>query len=200
MLPLLLVVTAGARHPGSAPTPDRQTATRKVLAGESAAQPAARPPDRRKPSGPAAQVVSRTTPHLSFSAALSPALVAPGARMSIAFDITPRPGMHVDAPGTQYRAVTVALEPDVVLKIHEAVYPEPSRYLFEPLKEEVLVYAAPFRMLIDVTAGETSAPQAQLRPGARRVIKAALEYQACDDTVCYLPVTVPVQWTVTIAR
>jgi DsbC/DsbD-like thiol-disulfide interchange protein len=145
-------------------------------------------------------VVSRTTAHLSFSAALSPARVTPGARMSIAFDITPKPGMHVYAPGTQYRAVTIVIEPDALLKVHEAVYPEPSRYLFEPLNEEVLVYAAPFRMLIDVTAGETSAQQAQLRPGSQRVIKAALEYQACDDTVCYLPVTVPVQWMVRIAR
>ena len=118
--------------------------------------------------------------------------------MSLVFEITPKQGMHVYAPGTQYRAVTIAIEPDPLLKVHETVYPEPSRYRFEPLNEEVLVYATPFRLLIDITAGGTPAQQARLRPGARRLIKGELEYQACDDTVCYLPVTVPFQWTVRI--
>jgi hypothetical protein len=30
-------------------------------------------------------------------------------------------------------------------------------------------------------------------------IKGSLDYQACDDRMCYLPASVPFQWTLTVA-
>jgi hypothetical protein len=54
-------------------------------------------------------IVARNTPHLSFTAALSPDLVKSGAQLKLIVDITPKKRMHVYAPGTNYRAITVTL-------------------------------------------------------------------------------------------
>ena len=57
----------------------------------------------------------------------------------------------------------------------------------EILKETQLVYSKPFRIAQDVTLKEPSAPL---------TIKGTVRYQACDDTICYRPTNVPVQWTI----
>jgi hypothetical protein len=34
------------------------------------------------------------------------------------------------------------------------------------------------------------------RSGSTQVIKGTLRYQACDDTICYMPKNVPVSWSI----
>lgn len=146
----------------------------------------------------AAPVVSRKTPHLTFTARLSHAAIAAGTRMSIVVDVVPAKGMHVYAPGSDYRPVKIALAPHPWLKVQDTVYPRATLFEFKPLNEKVLVYDAPFRLSVDVTAGDAAGLPAPLRARPRLTIKGRLEYQACDDTVCYLPASVPFEWTVGI--
>ena len=152
------------------------------------------------PGAAAARVLSKATRHLAVTATLTPDIVTAGTTMSLVFDVTPKTGMHVYAPGTKYRAVAIALEPNPVLTVHEAIYPTPTAYLFEPLNENVLIYERPFRLTLDVTAGGTPAQQTALNQRSRLTIKGALTYQACDATVCYLPASVPFDWSIKIAR
>jgi DsbC/DsbD-like thiol-disulfide interchange protein len=140
------------------------------------------------------------TPHLAFVARLSPEIIVPGTRISVEVAVTPKKGMHVYAPGSAYRAVAIRIQPDPLIRTHDPVYSEPTLYVFKPLNEEVLVYSAPFRIVLDITAGDTAAEQARLRARSRLTIKGKLEYQACDDTVCYLPTSVPLEWTVRVKR
>jgi DsbC/DsbD-like thiol-disulfide interchange protein len=119
--------------------------------------------------------------------------------MSLAVDVIPKKGMHVYAPGAQYRPVKIGLQADPLLGVHDPVYPKPTHYLFKPLNEEVLVYDAPFRLVVDIIAGESEAARARLRSRTHLTIKATLDYQACDDRLCYLPVSVPFQWTMRVA-
>lgn len=155
-----------------------------------------------------APIVSRTTPHLTLTAALSEGIVAPGARVSMVVDVVPRKGMHVYAPGSGYRPVAISIATHPLLLVHDAVYPKPTLFTFKPLNEDVLVYDAPFRLVIAVTVGEavaktavkSTAQQARLRSQVRVPIKGQLDYQACDDNVCYLPASVPFEWTVKIER
>ena len=154
--------------------------------------------DRRMATSGAGRVVSRVTPHLAFAAVLSRDVIVPGTRLSIVVDVTPKQGMHVYAPGSTYRPVAISIRPHPLLRVHDAVYPKPTVYLFKPLNEEALVYSAPFRLALDITAGNTAAQQAQLHARSRLTIKGELQYQACDETVCYLPTSVPFEWTVRI--
>ena len=61
--------------------------------------------------------------------------------------------MHVYAPGTKYRAITVTLNRNPSLKPAKAVYPKPSIYVFKPLKEQVLVYSDPFKLTMNIAVG-----------------------------------------------
>ena len=147
----------------------------------------------------ATRAISRSTPHLKFTATISAAVIVPGSRMSIAVDVVPKKGMHVYAPGTKYRPVKIAVEADPLLRVHDPVYPKPAHYLFKPLNEDVLVYDTPFRLVVDFIAGDSDAVRAQLRNRTQMIIRATLDYQACDDRLCYLPASVPFQWTVRVA-
>jgi len=145
-----------------------------------------------------ASVIEHETPHLSLRASLSGDVVSPGGRITVAADVTPKPGMHVYAPGSHYRAIALVLEKQPLLHLGDAVYPEPALYLFEPLNEAVLVYSEPFRLARTVTAGRTPEQRAKLRKQKTVTIAGTIEYQACDDRVCYLPASIPVSWSVRI--
>jgi DsbC/DsbD-like thiol-disulfide interchange protein len=148
----------------------------------------------------AARAFSKTTRHLAVTATLSPDIVTIGSTLSLVVDVKPKKGMHVYAPGTKYRPVAMGFEPNSALRIRETVYPPPATYHFTPLNEDVLVYEKPFRLTLDMTAGETPAQREILRTQTRLILKGQLTYQACDETVCYLPTSVPFEWSVTIAR
>ena len=139
-------------------------------------------------------IVGRNTPHLSFTAALSPDVVKTGTRLSLVVDVSPKKRMHVYAPGTNYRAITVTMDRNPSLKLSKAEYPKPEIYIFRPLKEQVLVYSQPFKLRMNIGVGQVP------RRAARLKITGTLSYQACDDKVCYLPESVPLEWNLAVAR
>jgi hypothetical protein len=137
--------------------------------------------------------------------------VAPGARVSLAIDVTPKRMMHVYAPQPKgsvaptraaggsrasYIPVSLTIEADPAITVSIVKFPN-AELLRDPLDEPQLVYSKPFRIVQDVTIAATPALRARARaPGAAVTIKGTLRYQACDDTICYVPVNVPVSWTV----
>lgn len=139
-------------------------------------------------------IVARNTPHLSFTASISPDVARPGGRLSLAVNVMPKKRMHVYAPGTTYRAITVTLDRHPSLKPSPLAYPKPSIYFFKPLKERVLVFSDPFKLTMNIQVGTVPPKAAPLK------ITGTLSYQACDDRVCYLPESVPLQWTIPVKR
>jgi len=106
-------------------------------------------------------------------------------------DIVPKPKMHVYAPGAKdYIPVTLELN-SAGVRAGKLTYPAAQDWYFEPTKEHVPVYQSPFRLTQDVVIAPT------VKPGTF-YITGVLKYQACDDTICYNPVTEPVSWTVTV--
>jgi hypothetical protein len=149
-------------------------------------------------SGAASMTAS--TAHLSMSASISDTVAAPGERLSIAVNISPARGMHVYAPGQHaYQVVKLELDPRPWLKVHATTYPASEIYHFTPLDERVAVFMKPFRLRRDVTLLATPEAQTMLAGMTTATISGALEYQACDDKVCFNPARVPVSFTVTVA-
>lgn len=169
-----------------------------LLALSVAALSARQAPGTRPVTSAAARVISRSTPHLTFTATVSPGIIVPGARISIAVDVVPKKGMHVYAPGTQYRPVVIRLKGDPPLRIRNSVYPKPTVYRFKPLNQDVLVYDGPFRLVVEAIASDATALRAHLRGRRQMTIRGTLDYQACDDRMCYLPASVPFQWTLRV--
>src|SRR5262245_11511328 len=98
------------------------------------------------PDATADIIVARNNPHLSFTASLTPDVVQTGGKMSLIVNITPKKKMHVYAPGTHYRPVTVTLNKTAWLKPGKTAYPKPSIYVFKPLKEQVFVFSDNFTL------------------------------------------------------
>ena len=146
------------------------------------------------PDAAADIIVARNTRHLSFTASLSPDVVRSGGKLSLVVNITPKKKMHVYAPGTHYRPVTVTLNKNAWLKPGKTAYPKASIYIFKPLKEQVLVYSERFTLTTNVALGTIPPKLTQVK------IAGTLSYQACDDRVCYLPQSVPLEWVLPVRR
>jgi hypothetical protein len=147
-------------------------------------------------SNPGGSTVTAETQHLNMSASISDSTIAPGQRVSIVVTITPRRAMHVYAPGKHsYRVVELSIDSQPWLRAHETRYPASEIYHFKPLNESVEVYSKSFRLVRDVTILATPGIQKTLGTMPTVTIGGALEYQACDDKVCYNPARVPVSFT-----
>jgi hypothetical protein len=149
------------------------------------------------PGGAAGEGGAKTeTAHLVVASGASDARVAPGTRLAFFVDITPKPKMHVYAPG-QPDVIPISLKLDGgEFKPHAARFPRPEKYFFKPLNETQLVYSKPFRIVQDITVALTPPVRERARTGGALAVSGTLQYQACDDSICYVPVNVPVRWTV----
>jgi hypothetical protein len=137
------------------------------------------------------------TPHLVLTIPRAGLAASPGARISLRLDIAPKPNMHVYAPEQkELIPISLSLDSDRAYTIHPPKFPKPERYLFEPLNETQLVYSKPFQIVQEVTIADTPAMRERAGAGAALTISGRLRYQACDDTVCYMPQILPVSWTV----
>jgi hypothetical protein len=148
------------------------------------------------PYGPAS---TAETAHLTMTTAVSDERVAPGSRVSLVFDITPRPGMHVYAPGRHtYQVARITLDPQPWFRSHATAYPASEIYHFKPLDERVEVYQKPFRLVHDVTILATPEAQKALAGRSGITISGRFGYQACDEKLCYPPQSVPLSWTLAL--
>lgn len=146
--------------------------------------------------GPA---VSAATAHLEVTGRAADGVVAPGSRTSLVFDVTPRRGMHVYAPGTHsYQIVRVVLDSQPWIETHPVAYPASEIYHFVPLDERVPVYQKPFRLVQDITIRATPEAQKRLASVRQITLTGRLEYQACDDRFCFAPASVPMSWTLEV--
>lgn len=143
--------------------------------------------------------MSATTTHLSMTASISDTDAAPGERLAIVVDVTPQPGMHLYAPGKHpYQVVQLTLDPQPWLRPQATVYPASESYHFKPLDERVEVFMKPFRLRREVTLLATPEGQKLLGAMTTATISGTLEYQACDDKVCYNPARIPVSFVVSL--
>jgi hypothetical protein len=140
--------------------------------------------------------VTAETQHLKLTASIADTTVAPGERLALVVDVTPRSKMHVYAPGKHtYQVVRLNITAQSWLRVHETRYPSAEMYEFKPLKERVEVYSKPFRLVQDVTILATPEIQKSLASMPALTLSGVLEYQACDDKLCYTPARAPFSLT-----
>jgi len=135
-------------------------------------------------------------PHLQLALEQSDPAGVPGTRVTLAAKITLPEDVHVYAPGAQgYRPIKLVIDPVQQLEFKPAAYP-PSKTLYLPvIKESVPVFDGTFRISQDVQVNTGAEFWGSLgKDGKLFTITGKLEYQACDKTTCYVPMSVPVKW------
>jgi hypothetical protein len=150
-------------------------------------------------AGVAGGAMSADTRHLTMTAAISDGTAAPGERLAIAVTVTPKAGMHLYAPGKHdYQVIQLTLDPQPWLRPHATIYPASEIYHFKPLNERVEVFMKPFRLRRELTLLATPEAQKLLASMATVTITGALDYQACDDKICFNPARVPISFVVSV--
>lgn len=137
-------------------------------------------------SGQAAQ---SQPPALARVEAVAPAAAQPGASVSLVVRVTPRKGIHIYAPPQkEFKAISLTVDAIAGGKVGNPQYPPAATRMFEG--EAVKVYDKAFSITVPVV----------LPARAERTTQVAgkLLYQACDDLVCYRPVTTAVLWEIPV--
>lgn len=125
--------------------------------------------------------------------------IAPGNRVSVLAEVTPHRGLHVYAPGAQnYKIIELNVLPSQYIRSMATTYPRSEVYFFKPLNERVPTYQKPFTLAKQVVLDGSAATRTALQNQTSLTIGGALTYQACDDRLCYDPVTLPLSWTVAL--
>jgi DsbC/DsbD-like thiol-disulfide interchange protein len=145
-------------------------------------------------SVPALQFRGPASKHATINSGSTPVTAAPGEKVTLFVDMAPNKGVHVYAPGAKdYLPVKVTLKTQSDVKpAGKLVYPKSENLFFAPLNETVPVFQKAFRLSQDVTVAKTA------KPGSTVSIDGTLDFQACDDQVCFVPESVPVNWTLTV--
>lgn len=152
-------------------------------------------------AGASVAAAKASTNHLDMTTYPSDAAVAPGNRFSLVVQVAPRPRLHVYAPGAEkagYRVISLKLDPHPQVHVLPMRYPASEIYYFKPLKERVPVFQKPFQLAQELLLDGTPASQEALRGKEELTLTGALQYQACDDRICYNPVSVPLSWKLSL--
>ncbi|MCC7415758.1 MAG: hypothetical protein IT176_01365 [Acidobacteria bacterium] len=184
-----IVLTLAAAHAGVAlaqpPLPPGQAAATRGE-GQKALSPSAASPLLPEPAAAA-----RTPQYVAAVAGAGARTVARGSTVALYVDVTPQRGIHVYAPGADaYLPVSLTLQSPDAGEIGRLVYPPAQRITFAG--ERVPVYLKRFRLTREMTVPSSAAP------GSTLVVRGLLEYQACDDAICFKPAKLPVVWTLTV--
>jgi hypothetical protein len=147
------------------------------------------------------QATTISSPQLELTSYATDNTVAPGTQFSIVVDVRPARGVHVYAPGvTGYKPIRLSMQPQPALFVRAPQYPPSEDYHFRPLNEHVQVYQRPFRIVQDIVIDSSPQAEAALKSVTSLTIKGTLNYQACDDRVCFTPKTVPLTWNVDLRQ
>jgi hypothetical protein len=135
-------------------------------------------------------------PHLELALAQSDRAVAPGSRVSLFVDVGLPPDTHVYAPGvTGYKPIALIVQPSPEIEVAATSYPEAKTLYLEAIKEKVAVFEGKFRVVQDVNIAVSKTLIQSLGATGKTIrVNGELRYQACDQTVCYRPTSVPVSW------
>jgi hypothetical protein len=139
-------------------------------------------------------------PHLQLALEQSDRTGVPGTRITLAAAVHLPADVHVYAPGTQgYKPIKLVIDPMPEMDLKPVIYPQ-SKTLFLPvINERVPVFEGNFRISQDLKVSSGMDFAGSLgKDGKTFTITGKLEYQACDETKCYMPTAVPVKWRVQV--
>ncbi|OFV99734.1 MAG: hypothetical protein A3F68_02415 [Acidobacteria bacterium RIFCSPLOWO2_12_FULL_54_10] len=139
------------------------------------------------------------TPHLEMKYYSTKDVVRPNLHFTLVAVFQLPPKMHVYSPEVEgYIPIDFALDASPNFKILPAAYPKSKVLFLEAIDEKVPVYEGKFRITQDVILAGSRELQALLAGSKQIKITGKLRYQACDDKICYLPQTLPMEWTLAL--
>ena len=132
------------------------------------------------------------TQHVTVEGQVSGPLT-PGATARLIVEVTPKPGKRVYATGaTDFQPVALVVTPHAAITAGTPVYPPAELDANSGSPTPVPVYRRTFRIVQPIRVARTA------KAGQTLTLGAAVNYQACDDRLCYPSTSIPVVWSVTV--
>jgi thiol:disulfide interchange protein len=128
------------------------------------------------------------TPVLEFDA------VRPGSAARAALQIELPEGLHTNSNKPRdplFIPIALSVRPPAGVTVTEIVYPEAKDLVQEGLTQPLAVFEREFAIGVQMEIAPGVAP-------GEITVPASLRYQACDEKVCYPPVTLPATWTLKV--
>ena len=134
------------------------------------------------------------TEHLTLALSQSQITARPGNRITLIADVTLPAKMHIYAPGVKgYSATALNLDPSSSVQVHQTVFPKSQMLLLPAIQERVPVFERRVRVTRDITVLDSVRASSIELTGT-------FDYQACDDTICYVPKKVPLKFDLNIEQ
>lgn len=143
-----------------------------------------------------------TTKHLKLRTWVSNTKAYVGSRVTLGVDVDLPPGLHVYAPGVQpsYKPIDWKIQESSAWITLPGDYPKSRLLLLPAINEAVPVYEGKFRLTRELVIGQPRQIAPALTQDRDLKIQSWFYYQACDDKLCYAPVTVPLDYRLHIAE
>ena len=137
------------------------------------------------------------TKHLKLRYWASNDQVVGGSRITLAMELELPPGMHVYAPGVQssYIPIDWKVASSKAWLAFPAQYPPHKTLHLPAIQETAPVYEGRIRIVRDLTIAQAGELKAALGAQNDITVEGSFRYQACDEKVCYTPLTIPLKWT-----
>lgn len=133
--------------------------------------------------------------HLKLLATASSNIITPGKHAAVTVEVELAPNMHVYASGVEdYTPVQFKMAQTTALAASQIQFPAPEQLRVPPLPATVPVYRGRFRIRGAVTFAEDPGLRSAADSTGYFCLEAVLRYQACDESTCYPPDEVRVQW------
>ena len=132
-------------------------------------------------------------PHATVVVASSASSVTPGGALTLWADVAPYPSIHIYAAGAKdFTPVSLVVVPNAAVSIGKPAYPKSVFQIIGGSTDPVPVYNQAFRIALPATISSTA------KRGAAVAVSGAVNYQACDDRLCYPVSSAPVTWTLVV--
>ena len=124
------------------------------------------------------------------------AQVKPGAGTHIALRVVVNPGYHVQANPVENPSlipITLKMDAAASVSVGEPLYPAAKRLQLLGDSQDLVVYDGTFVIVLPLQVG-------RIATAGTITLKGTLRYQACDDSHCLFPVTLPIALAVTVVE
>jgi DsbC/DsbD-like thiol-disulfide interchange protein len=144
--------------------------------------------------GHAQSLLTRPTiQHATVATSSSAAAAVAGTALTLWADVAPNPSIHIYAEGAKdFSPVSLVIGPNASIGTGKPTYPKPDVAFAPGATDAVPAYTRPFRIAVPVTIMSTA------KKGQTVTIAGSVNYQACDDRLCYPVSVAPVTWKVLV--
>lgn len=137
-------------------------------------------------------------PRLSFAEATALPIGAPvraGTTARVKLQVKVAPGFHIQSDKPRDPSLiplTLTIDAPAGVSVDGLTFPPPKDFTLKGSDQPLAVFEGAFPIEVRLAIAKD-------HPGGEITIPARLRYQACDETTCFRPTTIPVTWALNIA-